>query len=263
MSTVLRSEIDKFSKDAPAWWDEKGAFAPLHRLNPARMGYIRGQIDAHFGLDRESLTPFKGLSILDVGCGGGLVCEPLARLGADVTGIDADPVAIEVAKEHAEVSGLDISYKNTSAESLLSSSRRKPGSSLNPKDPGLRRGDGQGFDVVLALEIIEHVDNPAEFVKTIGKLVKPGGLVIFSTLNRTPKSFALGIVAAEYVMRIVPRGTHEWRRFVRPSELAKWVREAGQSPMDVSGLVMRPLSGKFEISKNDMAVNYFMMARQA
>lgn len=250
MSTVLRSEIDKFSKDAHGWWDEDGAFAPLHRLNPARMCYIRAQVDAHFGLDGESLKPFKGLSILDIGCGGGLVCEPLARLGANVTGIDADPVAIKVAEEHAGISGLDISYLNESTESFLSSSRRKPGSSSDFR-----------FDVVLALEIIEHVDNPSEFVQSIAKLLKPGGLAVFSTLNRTPKSFALGIIAAEHVMRIVPRGTHDWKKFVRPSELAKWLRGAELSPADISGLVMNPLSGEFKILKNDLTVNYFMTAQ--
>ena len=261
MSTVLRSEIDKFFKDAARWWDENGPFKPLHRLNPARMRYIRAQIDAHFGLDGESLKPFEGLSILDVGCGGGLVCEPLARLGAAVTGIDADPVAIGVAQEHAEISGLDISYLNESTEALLSSSRQKPGSSADQEDPGLRRADGLKFDVVLALEIIEHVDNPAEFVQSVTNLLKPGGLAVFSTLNRTPKSFALGIVAAEHILRIVPRGTHEWKKFVRPSELAKWLRGAELSPADISGLVMNPLSGEFKISKNDMEVNYFMTAR--
>jgi 2-polyprenyl-6-hydroxyphenyl methylase/3-demethylubiquinone-9 3-methyltransferase len=174
---------------------------------------------------------------LDVGCGGGLVCEPLARLGADVTGIDADPVAIKVAKEHAKTSGLAINYQNIAAESL------------NKK-----------FDAVLALEIIEHVDNPDAFVRTLAKLLKPEGIIIFSTLNRTPKSFALGIVAAEYVMRIVPRGTHRWKSFVKPSELAKHIRAAKLTPNDVSGLVMNPLSGDFTLSKTNMAVNYFMSA---
>ncbi len=234
-SSIRKAEIDKFSKDAPRWWDEKGPFAPLHRLNPARMGYIRDQICKHYGLDDISLTPFKKLSILDVGCGGGLVCEPLARLGAEVTGIDADPVAIETAQEHAAQSGLTIDYRNGAAENLKTK-----------------------YDAVLALEIIEHVDNPAEFVRTISKLVKPGGLAIFSTLNRTPKSFALGIVAAEYVFNIVPRGTHSWRRFVKPSELARHMRTAGIEPKNISGLVLSPLSGEFKISGNDTGVNYFI-----
>ena len=237
MSTVLKSEVEKFSKDAPRWWDETGPFKPLHRLNPARMGYIREQICRHYDLDEKSLKPFKGLSILDAGCGGGLVCEPLARLGGDVTGVDADPVAIEVAKNHAGLSGLEIEYKNQSLENLKTK-----------------------YDVVLALEIIEHVDNPAEFVKTIARLVKPGGLAVFSTLNRTPRSFALGIIAAEYVLNIVPRGTHSWRRFVKPSELARCLRAAGMEPKNISGMVYNPLTGDFSISKDNMAVNYFMTA---
>ncbi len=256
MSTILKSEVEKFSKDAPRWWDEKGPFAPLHRLNPARMGYIRGQICRHFGLSETDLKPFRGLSMLDVGCGGGLVCEPLARLGAGVTGIDADRIAIETAQGHAKLSGLEIDYQNKTTEDMLSP--RKRGSSST--GPRFRGGDNL-FDIVLALEIIEHVDNPQAFVKTISKLVKPGGLVIFSTLNRTPKSFALGIVAAEYVMRIVPRGTHSWRRFVKPSELARHMRAAGMEPKNISGLVLNPLSGEFRISENDTGVNYFMTAR--
>lgn len=239
MSTVLQSEIEKFSRDAPRWWDEHGPFAPLHRLNPARMAYIRSQICKHYDLSETSLKPFKGLSILDVGCGGGLVCEPLARLGAQVTGIDADKVAIEAAKDHAYAQGLSINYMAKEAEALK-----------------------ERFDAVLALEIIEHVENPAEFVKTIAKLVQPGGTVIFSTLNRTPKSFALGILAAEYVMRIVPRGTHSWRRFQRPSELSRYARAAKMEPSDICGLVLNPLTGEFELSRTDMAVNYFLTAKK-
>ncbi len=237
MSTILKTEIEKFSKDAGHWWDENGPFKPLHRLNPTRMGYIRSQICKHYDLSTTDLKPFRGLSVLDVGCGGGLVCEPLARLGADVTGIDADGVAIEVAKEHAAQSGLKISYANKAAENLK-----------------------EKFDVVLALEIIEHVQDPAEFVKTIAKLVKPGGMVIFSTLNRTPKSYAFGIVAAEYILNIVPRGTHRWKSFVKPSELAKFCTRAGLTPKDISGMIFSPLSNDFKISKNDMGVNYLLSA---
>jgi 2-polyprenyl-6-hydroxyphenyl methylase/3-demethylubiquinone-9 3-methyltransferase len=239
MSTVLKSEIEKFSKDAGHWWDENGPFAPLHRLNPARMGYIRSQICQNYDLSATSLKPFKGLKVLDVGCGGGLVCEPMARLGADVTGIDADKVAIEVAKEHATAQNLKITYKAGEAADL--------------KDK---------YDAVLALEIIEHVENPAEFVKTIAKLMKPGGLAVFSTLNRTPKSFALGIVAAEYVLGIVPRGTHSWRSFVRPSELSRHARAAKLEPSNISGLVLNPFTGEFQISASDMAVNYFLTTKK-
>ncbi|MGB4056960.1 MAG: bifunctional 2-polyprenyl-6-hydroxyphenol methylase/3-demethylubiquinol 3-O-methyltransferase UbiG [Alphaproteobacteria bacterium] len=237
MSTVLTAEIEKFSKDADRWWDENGPFAPLHRLNPARMSYIRQQICAHYTLSQTNLKPFKTLKILDVGCGGGLVSEPMARLGASITGIDADPIAIPVAKKHAEQSNLKINYSNQEIKDLQST-----------------------FDVILALEIIEHVENPTDFVKSVAKALKPGGLAIFSTLNRTPKSYALGIVAAEYILRLVPRGTHEWQRFLKPSELASHIRKAGMEPADVSGLIYRPLSREFEISKNDVAVNYFMTA---
>ena len=228
-------EIEKFTKDAPRWWDEDGPFAPLHKLNPTRLAYIKEQICAHFDRDQQSFTPYEGLSIVDVGCGGGLVCEPMARLGATVTGLDADPMAIEVATDHAAQSGLEIEYKNQTAETL----------------------DKQ-FDIVLALEIIEHVDNPAEFVKTCAALAKPGGLVIFSTLNRTPKSFALGIVAAEYILRWVPTGTHSWKKFIKPSELTKAARGADLTPHDLSGLMFNPFKGGFEMSKTDIDVNYFL-----
>ncbi len=238
-SSIRKAEIEKFSKDAGDWWDENGPFAPLHRLNPARMGYIRRQICGHFGLGQTDLKPFKGLSILDVGCGGGLVCEPLARLGARVTGIDADAVAIGVAREHAKSSRLAIDYRNKAAEELTTK-----------------------FDAVLALEIIEHVENPAQFVRTIAKCVKPGGLAVFSTLNRTPKSFALGIVAAEYILKIVPRGTHSWKNFVKPSEMAKHLRHADLHPENISGLALDPFTGEFNITEKDIAVNYFISAKK-
>jgi 2-polyprenyl-6-hydroxyphenyl methylase/3-demethylubiquinone-9 3-methyltransferase len=236
-STVLKEEIDKFSKDAGHWWDPKGPFAPLHRMNPARMTYIRQQICAHFGLSQTDLRPFEKLEILDIGCGGGLACEPLARLGAKMTGIDADPVSIDVAKEHAMQSGLNISYEMKAAENIKKT-----------------------YDIVLALEIIEHVADPAQFVQTCAKLVKPGGMIIFSTLNRTPKSFALGIVAAEYILNWVPRGTHNWKSFIKPSELTRFIRAANLAPENISGVVFNPLKGDFEVSNRDIDVNYFISA---
>jgi 2-polyprenyl-6-hydroxyphenyl methylase / 3-demethylubiquinone-9 3-methyltransferase len=237
MSSVRKEEVEKFSKDAPRWWDEHGPFAPLHRLNPARLQYIRAQIDAHYGLDAKSLKPFRGLKILDIGCGGGLTSEPLARLGAEVTGIDADPVAIEVAMEHSVMSGLVIDYKCAAAENLKAK-----------------------YDAVLALEIIEHVEDPAQFVNDCAKLVKPSGIIIFSTLNRTAKSFAFGILAAEYILQWVPRGTHEWKKFIRPSELSKHAKAAGFIPKNISGLVYSPLENDFRISETDVSVNYFLSA---
>lgn len=236
--SVEREEIEHFSKDAPRWWDESGPFAPLHRLNPVRLEYIKAQICSHFGRDIKDLRSLAGLQVLDIGCGGGLVSEPMARMGAAVTGIDADNVAISVAKDHAAQSELQIDYQCTTAESLLSSSH--------------------AYDVVLALEIVEHVSNISDFVASCSRLVKPGGLVIFSTLNRTPKAFALGIVAAEYILRWVPRGTHSWKKFVRPSELAAAARQNGLSLADITGLIYNPLKGGFTLSKTDLDVNYLM-----
>jgi len=239
MSSIDAQEIENFSKDAADWWDENGPFKPLHRLNPVRLSYIKTQICAHFERDTHNLNPFEKLSILDVGCGGGLVCEPLARLGGKVTGADADSVAIETAKDHAKASGLKIDYQNKPAEEIK-----------------------KQFDVVLALEIIEHVADPSAFVESISKLVKPGGLVIFSTLNRNPKSFLLGIVAAEYILRWVPQGTHSWKKFVRPSELSRMARAAELTPHDVTGLIFNPLQNEFALSKSDLDVNYLLACKK-
>jgi 2-polyprenyl-6-hydroxyphenyl methylase/3-demethylubiquinone-9 3-methyltransferase len=270
-SSIDQEEIARFARDSARWWDETGPFRPLHRLNPVRIGYIRQRICERYGRDERSLTPFKGLAILDIGCGGGLACEPMARLGADVTGIDADRQAIDVAKDHAEKAGLDISYLNTTAETLLHRHPREGGGPAGQKpavrraspDPRLRGDDDKGkYDVILALEIIEHVANSESFVQTCADLCRPGGLVVFSTLNRTTRSFALGIVAAEYMLGWVPRGTHDWRKFVRPSELSRFARQAGLEPSDVTGLVFNPLKNDFVLSKADMAVNYFLTAEK-
>ena len=217
---------------ANEWWDVNGKLKPLHKLNPTRMAYITHQVQSHF--DRDDI---KGLDILDVGCGGGLVCEPLAEMGAHVTGIDAGETAIRVAQDHAVDNNLKINYINESTDTHK----------------------GQ-YDVVLALEIIEHVDQVDDFVKEVCNFVKPDGLVIFSTLNRTAKSFALGIVAAEYLLRWLPRGTHTWKKFIKPSELARHVKSNAMQVNDITGLIYNPLLDQFSLSNSDIDVNYFMNA---
>jgi 2-polyprenyl-6-hydroxyphenyl methylase/3-demethylubiquinone-9 3-methyltransferase len=234
--TVNQDEIRHFAKDSSHWWDESGPFKPLHRLNPVRMSYIRSQICAHFKIEDKGFRPFETLSVLDIGCGGGLASESMARMGAKVSGIDADDNAIQVAREHAKMSDLDINYQCVAAETIA-----------------------EKFDVVLALEIIEHVDQPEIFVQTCLDRCKDGGIVIFSTLNRTPASFALGIVAAEYVLRWVPQGTHQWKKFVKPSELSKMIRNAQGKPLDLHGLRYDIKKNVFELSPNT-DINYFMTA---
>lgn len=239
MRTVDAREIENFAKDSSHWWDVNGPFRPLHRLNPVRLSYIKDRVQETYGTDPKSLKPFKGLRVLDIGCGGGLVCEPLARLGADVTGIDADANAIAVAKEHAASSGLDIDYAPTSTDQLLKTKPKK-------------------FDVVLALEIVEHVADVDGFVDDCVNLCKPGGIVIFSTLNRTPKSFLLGKVAAEYILGWVPQGTHDWKKFLKPSELSRSVRTAGGDVVNLEGMVFDAMTGEFKRSPRDLDVNYFL-----
>ena len=234
-------EIAKFARIAASWWDEAGPFAPLHRLNPVRLGFIRDQVVAHFGGDGKGLRPLGGLRLLDLGCGGGLVAEPMARLGASVTGADADAEALSVARAHAAEAGLAIDYRQAMAEDLVAG--------------------GESFDIVLALEIVEHVRNVEEFLASLRRLVRPGGLLVMSTLNRTPQSFALGIVAAEYVLRWLPRGTHDWKRFRRPSELVRDLGRQGFSLSALSGMTYDPVSRKFALSQRDLSVNYLLAAR--
>ena len=234
-------EISQFSRVADQWWDVDGPFRPLHALNPTRLGFIRTTICQHFGRDDQSLTPFQGLRGLDLGCGGGLVSEPMARMGATMIGADADAKAIDIARDHAAQSGLAIDYRVALAEELVA--------------------EGVQADIVLALEIIEHVADQAAFLAAVSALVAPGGVLILSTLNRTPKGFFLGIVAAEYLVRWVPRGTHHWQKFMKPSELAAGLRPHGFSAFDIKGLIYNPISRQFQLSKNDLAVNYLFAAR--
>lgn len=237
--TLDPDEIGRFAKDAPQWWDESGPFAPLHRLNPARLGYIKSMLCTHYGRDVGGLASLHDLKVIDIGCGGGLIAEPLARLGADVTGIDGDAVAIAIAKTHAAGNNLDITYLATTTDQFLASTKAR-------------------FDVVLALEIVEHVTDINAFVDDCVDLCKPGGIIIFSTLNKTLKSLALGKIAAEYILRWVPAGTHDWKKFVRPSTLAAALRQSGATPQNVKGLVFNPLQNIFVLSDTDLDVNYFM-----
>lgn len=240
MSSVDAQEITKFAKDSSHWWDEHGPFAPLHRINPVRLAIIKDWICAQYERDRLSFRPFTGLRILDIGCGGGLVCEPMARLGADVTGIDADSNAIEVAARHADSSGLKIDYRAAASEDL--------------------RKAGERYDIVLALEIIEHVADPRQFVEDCLSLAAPGGMVIFSTLNRTPQSLLLGKFAAEYILGWVPKGTHDWKKFMKPSELARAIRDCGATPGATEGIVYDPLTRTFDRSRENLAINYLISA---
>jgi len=244
-STVDAGEIERFSRIAEEWWDESGKFAPLHRLNPARIGFIRDRVAAHFGRDPldfgpDGKGPLHSFSMVDIGCGGGLVCEPMARLGATVTGIDASDRNIGVARLHAERMGLSIDYYASTAEAL--------------------RDQGKQFDVVLALEIVEHVADVDLFIACCAGLVKPGGVLILSTLNRTTKAFALAIVGAEYVMRWLPRGTHDWRKFLKPSEVARGLRAAGLQVEELAGIVYSPITGRWRIDPHDLDVNYMLLA---
>jgi 2-polyprenyl-6-hydroxyphenyl methylase / 3-demethylubiquinone-9 3-methyltransferase len=238
--TVDAAEVEKFSRMSADWWDPTGPFRPLHRLNPVRLSYIRDRAAAHFGRDSRSVVPFAGLTALDLGCGGGLVAEPLARMGAGVTAVDADAVAIGAARVHAAERDVAVDYQVGSSDELAEAGRR--------------------FDLVLALEIVEHVADRDEFLATLGALVAPGGLLILSTLNRTLKSLVLGVGMAEHVLRWVEPGTHDWRKFVKPSELARGVRGIGFSVSDLTGLVFDPLKGEFRLSADDVGVNYFMTA---
>ncbi len=235
-STVDPSEIAKFEAMAAEWWDPNGKFKPLHMLNPCRLDYITTQIAAEFDRDLTSPQPFAGLRLLDIGCGGGLLSEPMARLGATVVGADAAEGNLPVARIHAEQSGLDIDYRHTTAEALADA--------------------GEQFDVVLNMEVIEHVADPLSYLVATRQLLKPGGLEICSTINRNPKSFAVAIVGAEFVMRWLPRGTHEWSKFITPVELFDLLGQAGLTPVDRKGFVFNPISWQWSISERDLSVNY-------
>jgi 2-polyprenyl-6-hydroxyphenyl methylase / 3-demethylubiquinone-9 3-methyltransferase len=232
-STIDEQEIERFSRIADEWWDKNGKFKPLHKINPLRVAFIREHIT------NQSNTP---ITLLDIGCGGGLICEPMAGLGLQVTGIDASEKNIKVAGLHAEKSALDIDYRCTTAEDLLAT--------------------GASYDVVLSLEIIEHVSNVEAFVTACCGLVKPGGLMVWSTINRTPKSFALAIIGAEYVLRWLPIGTHTWKKFIKPSELVSHLRRNHMEVVEMTGMVMNPLTFKWRLTPSDLSVNYVLVAKK-
>jgi 2-polyprenyl-6-hydroxyphenyl methylase/3-demethylubiquinone-9 3-methyltransferase len=238
-SAADTAELERFAALADRWWDETGPLAPLHKLNPVRVGYVRDRICLRFGRDPLADQPLAGLVALDVGCGGGLLTEPLARLGAAVTGIDLTPVSIEAAARHARAAGLALDYRVAAAEELVA--------------------EGRQFDLVCAMEVVEHVPDQAGFLEACAALVRPGGGLVLATLNRTLRAFALGIVAAEYVLGWLPRGTHSWQRFVRPSEAARALRRAGLSIDDLTGVIYDPLRDRFTLSR-DPAVNYLLFA---
>lgn len=240
INTVDPAEIAKFEAMAAEWWNPQGKFKPLHMMNPVRLDYIIRQIATEFGRDARAPDPFAGLRILDIGCGGGLLSEPMARLGASVVGADAAGRNIPVARLHSEEQGLVIDYRHTTAEALAAA--------------------GESFDVVLAMEIVEHVASPGGFLQTCQALLKPGGLIIASTINRTARSFAAAIVGAEWIMRWLPRGTHDWGKFITPDELFEALRGAGLEPVDRKGFVFNPLSWTWSISDRDLSVNYVSAA---
>lgn len=238
-TTIDPREVERFAALAAEWWNPRGKMGVLHKFNPVRLAYLREKMVAHFGRDPRAIRPLEGLSLLDIGCGGGLLCEPLARMGADVTGIDPAEKNVRVATLHAEQSGAPVTYRATTAEDLA--------------DTGAR------FDVVLAMEVVEHVADVPLFLRRAAEMVKPGGLMCAATLNRTGRSFALAIVGAEYVLGWLPKGTHDWKRFVTPDELEAAMAEGGLSVVDREGVSFNPLLNEWRRT-GDLGVNYMMLA---
>jgi len=234
--SIDEAEVAKFQAMAAEWWDPNGKFRPLHLMNPCRLDYITRQIAAEFGRDLRSPRPFEGLRLLDIGCGGGLLSEPMARLGATVLGADAAERNIPVARLHAEEQGLEIDYRHITAEALAA--------------------EGERFDVILNMEVIEHVADPQAFLKTCHDLLVTGGLMICSTLNRNSKSFMMAIVGAEWIMRWLPKGTHDWSKFITPDELYTLIHGAGLDAVDRKGMVFNPVSWSWSVSDRDLSVNY-------
>ena len=241
-SSVDAAEVDRFAANAEDWWDLEGPYRPLHQLNPLRLSYVRDRFCDNFGRDDKSFDSLRGLRILDIGCGGGLLCEPLARLGAEVVGADAAEENVNIARHHAEAGGLKIDYVRATAEELAEW--------------------GERFDAIVNMEVVEHVADAELFLGACADLLNPGGAMALATLNRTLKSYAFAIVGAEYVLRWLPRGTHRWRRFLRPSELARNLRAAGLTVSDLTGVAYDPLEREWRLSR-DLGVNYMAFAVKA
>jgi 2-polyprenyl-6-hydroxyphenyl methylase/3-demethylubiquinone-9 3-methyltransferase len=242
-SSVDPENVARFAAAAESWWDPAGKFAPLHAMNPARLTVIREACLEHFAADPKARAPFTGRRMLDVGCGGGLVCEPMRRLGFEVVGIDAADESLDIARAHASGADLEIDYRAETVEALLAAGE-------------------PAFDVVLALEVVEHVVEPGPFLADCARLLAPGGLLIAATLNRTFRSLALAKVAAEYILRWIPAGAHDWKKFLTPDELIRLLADAGLEPGRVTGVALDPLSGRWRAS-NDSAVNYMITATKA
>ena len=241
-ASVDDGEVERFSRLAATWWDPRGPMAPLHKFNPVRIAYIRDKTTEYFGRDAKKLDCLKGISMLDIGCGGGILSEPLARLGARMVGADPSAENIVVAGAHARENDLTVDYRSTTAEELAAA--------------------GERFDVVLAMEVVEHVVDVKAFVAVCASMVKPGGLMFAATLNRTLKSFALAIVGAEYVLRWLPRGTHQWDKFVTPEELERAIEAGGLRVTGERGVVYNLLADRWQLS-SDMDVNYMLVAERS
>jgi 2-polyprenyl-6-hydroxyphenyl methylase/3-demethylubiquinone-9 3-methyltransferase len=241
LSSLDPAEVEKFSKMAAEWWNPKGKFGVLHKFNPVRLAYIKEQACARLARDPFERQPLKGLRLLDIGCGGGLLTEPMARLGADCVGVDPSPKNIATASVHAAEQELEISYRQGTAEDLQQA--------------------GETFDIILNMEVIEHVANPQAFLASCAAMLRPGGLMFVATLNRTLKSFGLAIIGAEYVLGWLPKGTHEWEKFIKPQELRQWSAEQGLAIRDESGVTYHPLAGEWRKSR-DLDVNYMLVAQK-
>lgn len=241
VSSIDPEEVARFSAMAAEWWDPAGKFRPLHKFNPVRLGYIRERTVAHFGLDPSSIRPFEGLRFLDIGCGGGLLSEPMARLGAQMVSADASEKNIATARVHAAEQGLDIDYRCTTAEALAAA--------------------GETFDVILNMEVIEHVADPMRFLADCATMLKPGGLMFVATLNRTLKAHAFAIVGAEYVLGWLPRGTHDWKKFITTNEMEAGIAQAGLRLKELTGVSYNPLADTWSLGR-DTDVNYMALAER-